>query len=216
LRLLLRACITVRERLQLPDAHKDKLIAITDLWREKLALDSAFLSAIYSDRLLSLAGVETEMEEITGSVTLEARETRRQYLLAVQVRGWEVDRRCTVAICNACDHGSVRLLSTGTGVCIMCVPVCPSCSVCMQENPIHERKAVTEGVQHILAILRKASDGMRRIRENIRQEMANKYGEREASYKEAKAAIEDEEDALLKEVRAACSAAARAGAWRPP
>ena len=32
-----------------------------------------------------LSSMEMEMEEITGSVTLEAREARRQYLLTVQV-----------------------------------------------------------------------------------------------------------------------------------
>jgi hypothetical protein len=33
-----------------------------------------------------LSSMEMEMEEVTGSVTLEAREARRQYLISVQVQ----------------------------------------------------------------------------------------------------------------------------------
>ena len=70
-----------------------------------------------------------------------------------------------------------------------------------QENPLQERKAVAEGVEHISVILQKASLGMQRIRDRVDNEMKVRYLEREENYKEAMSVIEEEEDNLLQQVR---------------
>lgn len=96
----------------LPEAHRDALLCVSDLWREKLCLDRSFLSAVYSDRVLMLSSMEMEMEEITGSVTLEAREARRQYLLAIQEDASQ-ERR---AVAESVDHIAVILEKASVGM----------------------------------------------------------------------------------------------------
>jgi hypothetical protein len=56
-------------------------------------------------------------------------------------------------------------------------------------------------VDHIATILEKASLGMQIIRDRVGSEMKVRYLEREDNYKEAMAVIEEEEDALLQQVR---------------
>lgn len=68
----------------LPQVLQEHLVCLADLWREKVALDRAFLSAVYRDRLNLLKTVQAEIEELIGSVSLQAREARRHYLLSMQ------------------------------------------------------------------------------------------------------------------------------------
>ena len=67
-----------------PGPVQSALHTVGDVWREKLALDRDFLSAVYADRCLLLGNMETQLEETVGTVSLGAREVRRQYLLQVQ------------------------------------------------------------------------------------------------------------------------------------
>ena len=94
-----------------PDLQ-EAFVSLADLWREKVALDRAFLTAVYKDRISLLSTVQGEVDELVGSVSLQARETRRHYLMANQEGVYEEAE----LLAQSADH--VNAILDKTAMCV--------------------------------------------------------------------------------------------------